>query len=149
MIFLRKTLIFTILASLLILVTPVFVFAQENSSTTQDEAKGKQIWEQLQSKQINCGNLKDDDFELLGEYFMGQSIGNTERHTAMNQMMTSMMGEQIEKQMHITLGERYSGCTANASFPQGWIILFTPLLLLALGVIGLIALRKSRFLSRA
>ncbi len=90
------------------------------SSTAQDEAKGKQIWEQLQSKQTNCSNLKDDDFEVLGEYFMGQSIGNIERHTVMNQMMKNMMGEQGEEQMHITLGKRYSGCDTNASFPSGY-----------------------------
>ena len=90
------------------------------SATAQDEAKGKQIWEQLQSKQTECSNLKDDDFELLGEYFMGQSIGNTERHTVMNQMMKNMMGETGEEQMHITLGKRSSGCDTNAQLPQGY-----------------------------
>ncbi|TAL63402.1 MAG: hypothetical protein EPN85_00160, partial [Bacteroidetes bacterium] len=91
------------------------------SSTAEDEAKGKQIWEQLQSKQTNCSNLKNDNFEILGEYFMGQSVGNTERHAVMNQMMKSMMGDEGETQMHIALGKRYSGCDANAPYPQnGW-----------------------------
>jgi putative membrane protein len=90
------------------------------SSTAQDEAKGKQIWEQLQSKQISCSNLKNDDYEVLGEYFMGQSIGNTERHAVMNQMMTNMMGQNGEEQMHIALGKRNSGCDTNASFPSGY-----------------------------
>ncbi len=89
-------------------------------STAQDEAKGKQIWEQLQSKQVTCESLKDDDFEVLGEYFMGQSVGSTERHAAMNQMMQNMMGQNGEEQMHISLGKRSSGCDTNASFPSGY-----------------------------
>lgn len=90
------------------------------SATVQDEAKGKQVWEQLQSKQINCESLKDDDFEVLGEYFMGRSIGNTERHAVMNQIMQNMMGQNGEEQMHIALGKRSSGCDINASFPAGY-----------------------------
>jgi len=72
------------------------------------------------SKQVDCENLKDDDYEVLGEYFMGQSIGNTERHAVMNQMMQNMMGQNSEEQMHIVLGKRSSDCNANASFPQGY-----------------------------
>src|SRR4030042_4595074 len=90
------------------------------SSTAQDEEKGKQIWDQLQAKQISCGSLKDDDYEVLGEYFMGQSIGNTERHVVMNQMMRNMIGQNSEEQMHITLGKRSSGCDTNISFSSGY-----------------------------
>ena len=45
---------------------------------------------------------------------MGQSIGNTQRHALMNQMMTSMMGEDGEEQAHIAMGKRLSGCEPNA-----------------------------------
>ncbi len=90
------------------------------TSTAQDEARGKQVWDQLQSKQATCDSLKADDYELLGEYFMGQSIGNTERHAVMNQMMQNMMGQNGEEQMHISLGKRSSGCDTNASFPSGY-----------------------------
>ena len=88
--------------------------------TARDEAKGKQLWEQLQSKQISCESLKDEDYEVLGEYFMGQSIGNTERHAVMNQMMQNMMGQNGEEQMHTALGKRSSGCDTNASFSSGY-----------------------------
>ena len=101
------------------------------SSTVQEEAEGKAIWEQLQSKQIECKNLTDDDFDVLGEYFMGQSIGNTERHTVMNQMMKNMMGEKGETQIHITLGKRSSGCDINASFSSGYG--FMPMMWLMMG----------------
>ncbi len=90
------------------------------SSTAQEEAEGKAIWDKLQSKQLECKNLTDDNFDVLGEYVMGQSIGNTERHAAMNQMMQNMMGQNGETQMHISLGKRSSGCDTNASFPSGY-----------------------------
>lgn len=67
------------------------------SSTVQDEAKGKQIFEKLQAKKVSCSSLKDDDFELLGEYFMGQMAGSIQRHTFMNQMMQNMMGKNQEE----------------------------------------------------
>jgi len=92
-----------------------------DNQTAQEEAEGEVIWNKLQTKQLECKNLTDDNYEVLGEYFMGQSVGNTQRHAAMNQMMKSMMGEEGEKQMHITLGKRYSGCDVNAPYPQnGW-----------------------------
>jgi putative membrane protein len=90
------------------------------SSTAQEEAEGKDIWDKLQSKQFTCRSLTDDNFDVLGEYFMGQSVGNTERHAAMNQMMKNMMGEQAETQMHISLGKRSSECDTNAPFPSGY-----------------------------
>lgn len=64
---------------------------EQNSSTAKEEAEGKVIWEKLQSGIAGCGDLSDDDFELLGEYFMGQWTGDS--HEAMNQMMIRMMGE--------------------------------------------------------
>lgn len=88
--------------------------------TAREEAEGKAIWEKLQAKQVKCKDLTDDNFEVLGEYFMGQSIGNTEKHAVMNQMMQNMMGQNSEEQMHIALGKRSSGCDTNASFPQGY-----------------------------
>lgn len=88
--------------------------------TAREEAEGKEIWDKLQTKEIACEKLSDKDFGALGEYFMGQSIGNTERHAAMNQMMTSMMGENGEEQMHITLGKRSSGCNINAPLLSGY-----------------------------
>lgn len=86
--------------------------------TAREEQEGKEIWEKLQAKQLECKDLTDDNYAALGEYFMGQSIGNTERHAAMNQMMISTMGEEGEKQMHIVMGKRLSGCDPDAPMPQ-------------------------------
>lgn len=88
------------------------------AATAQDQIRGKQIWEQLQAKKIQCKSLTNDNYELLGEYFMGQMIGDTERHALMNSMMQNMMGKNGEEQMHIVLGKRFSGCELNASTPQ-------------------------------
>src|SRR3990167_6654273 len=88
--------------------------------TARDEIEGKEIWDKFQAKQLECKDLTNDNYAVLGEYFMGQSIGNTERHAAMNQMMQNMMGQNAEEQMHIALGKRSSGCDTNASFPSGY-----------------------------
>jgi putative membrane protein len=112
-------------------ILPSFVFAQgmmdnwtsssssgaSDDHTAREEQEGKETWEKLQSKQIECNNLTDDDYQALGEYFMGQSIGNTQRHALMNQMMTNMMGEEGEKQAHIAMGKRLSGCEPDAQVP--------------------------------
>ncbi|MBI2310103.1 SHOCT domain-containing protein [Candidatus Collierbacteria bacterium] len=90
-----------------------------------EEIEGKAIWEKLsrsqdrgsstesgQSKQIECKDLAVNDFELLGEYFMGQTVGDS--HESMNNMMEQMMGKEGEEQMHIVMGKRLSGCESNA-----------------------------------
>lgn len=88
--------------------------AASEQSTAQDEAKGKVIYDKLQSNQTTCQKLTDDDFDVLGDYYMGQRLGSTATHAVMNTMMTRMMGEAGEKQMHISLGKRLSGCDTSA-----------------------------------
>ncbi len=93
-------------------------------SQQQEELEGKNFLDELKNKTITCSQLKDADFEKIGEYFMGQSIGDTSRHIAMNEMMKGMMGEQGEEQAHIAMGKRFSGCDTSAAFPagnDGWI----------------------------
>lgn len=108
-----------------VLFTGGVVFAHEmmnnvatgsESYTAHQEAEGKIVWEKLQAKQIQCSDLSDDDFEVLGEYFMGQMTGPS--HEAMNNMMIQMMDEKGEKQMHIVMGKRLSGCDTSATFPS-------------------------------
>ena len=84
--------------------------------TAREEAEGKIIWEKLQVKQTTCADLSDDDFEVLGEYFMGQTMGTS--HEAMNNMMIQMMGEESEEQMHVVMAKRLSGCDTSAAFPS-------------------------------
>src|SRR4030065_43560 len=127
-----KKLFLTTIFLFTLLLTPSTSFAQgmmgnwtsspssitSDDHTAREELEGKETWEKLQSKQIECKNLTDEHYGALGEYFMGQSIGDTQRHALMNQMMTTMMGEAGEEQMHIVMGNRVSGCDTTAQVPQ-------------------------------
>lgn len=88
-------------------------------SQQQEELEGRNFLQNLSDKTVTCSQLQDADFEKIGEYFMGQSIGDTSRHIAMNAMMKSMLGEQGEEQAHIAMGKRVSGCDTSAAFPAG------------------------------
>lgn len=85
--------------------------------TSKDEASGKAVWDKLQNRQISCEELKDDDFDVLGDFFMGNMMGGS--HDAMNSIMVQQLGSDGEKQMHIAMGKRLSGCQTNAVTPQG------------------------------
>ena len=92
------------------------VVSKNNGHTAEGEAEGKAFWESLQAKELICENLSDEDFHALGMYFMGLMTGDS--HEAMDTMMTQMMGEEAQDQMHITIGKLMSGCESNAAIPQ-------------------------------
>src|SRR3989344_242604 len=58
--------------------------------TAREEQEGNEVWDRLQAKEVACENLGDEQFGVLGEYFMGQMAG--ESHAAMNAMMIMMWG---------------------------------------------------------
>lgn len=93
--------------------TDTQVTSSEIQSQQQEEQQGKDLLDKLTNKSISCGQLSDSDFEKIGEYFMGGSIGDTSRHITMNSRMKSMMGNQGEEQVHITWGKRGSNCDPN------------------------------------
>ena len=64
----KKIISLPILFIILGLISNFSVFAQAE----QEEAQGKIILEKLESKELNCQNLTDQDFEVVGEYFMGR-----------------------------------------------------------------------------
>jgi uncharacterized membrane protein len=101
------------LVFIVLLVVPTF--AQDNH-TAREEKEGKVIWEKLQAKQINCDTLTDEDYERLGEYYMGRTVGDS--HESMNTMMERMMGKEGEEQMHVVMGKRLSGCETVVEFPN-------------------------------
>jgi len=111
----KKLLLIIITFSLIPLLNRIS-YAQENNHTAREEAEGKVIWERIQSKETSCENLSDENFGALGEYFMGQMVGDS--HEAMNTMMERMMGKEGEEQMHIIMGKRLSGCDTSAQVPQ-------------------------------
>ncbi|KKU15145.1 MAG: hypothetical protein UX23_C0004G0001, partial [Parcubacteria group bacterium GW2011_GWB1_45_9] len=85
--------------------------------TLREEQEGKELWDKLQAKELTCENLSDEQFGVLGEYFMGQMAGDS--HAAMNAMMIQTHGEEGEEQIHIIMGKRLSGCDTSAAFPTG------------------------------
>ena len=85
--------------------------------TLREEKEGKELWGKLQAKEITCANLNNEQYGVLGEYFMGQMAGDS--HAAMNAMMIQAHGEDGEEQIHIVMGKRLSGCDTSASFPVG------------------------------
>jgi len=84
--------------------------------TAREEKEGRELWEKLRAKAVACADFNDEQFGVLGEYFMGQMLGDS--HAAMNAMMIQMMGEKGEEQMHIVMGKRLSGCDTSAAFPS-------------------------------
>lgn len=89
--------------------------------TAREEQEGKELWNKLQSKEVACTDLSDEQYGILGEYFMGQMSGSS--HAAMNAMMIQAHGEDGEEQIHIVMGKRLSGCDTSAAFPTfsgGW-----------------------------
>src|SRR3989339_689455 len=102
-----KRLFFLLILIIIFVTSPSVTFAQgmmgtqsvisPDGHTAREEAEGKEIWERLQSKQIICNELSDENFGSLGEYYMGQMVGDTGRHAVMNQMMTAMLGETSEE----------------------------------------------------
>jgi hypothetical protein len=83
--------------------------------TAREEAEGKIVWEKLQAKELQCADLTEENFATLGEYYMGQKMGNS--HEAMNNMITKMVGEEGEEQIHVTIGKRMSTCEPEAPMP--------------------------------
>jgi putative membrane protein len=126
-----KKFIFTILAASVMGSFATNVYAQmmggfSNSSadlekvvehTLREEKEGKELWDKLQTKEIVCVDLGDEQYGILGEYFMGQMAGDS--HATMNAMMIQSHGEDGEEQIHIVIGKRLSSCDTSASLSAG------------------------------
>lgn len=87
----------------------------DDGHTAREEAEGKELFEKLGGKEVTCDSLTDENFEALGEYFMGRMAG--EGHAAMNAHMEAVMGKEGEEAMHEILGKRMSGCVPDAEYP--------------------------------
>ena len=84
-----------------------------------EESQGQVLYQKLQDKQASCTDLKDSDFELIGEFVMGQNTGAG--HAAMNEHIKAMMGADKEEAIHTAIGKSASGCdTAPPLVNKGW-----------------------------
>lgn len=83
--------------------------------TAVDAAAGKVIWEKFDAKTLGCKDLSNEEFRLLGEYYMDKMVG--ENHAALNGLIMQMIGESGEGAMHTAMGKRLSGCDPTAPYP--------------------------------
>jgi hypothetical protein len=79
----------------------------------QDEAQGKQLFQELQNNQTSCQKLTNSDFEKIGEYVMSQRFSNTNVHIQINENIKGMMGDNGEENTHAQLGLAATGCNTN------------------------------------
>lgn len=88
------------------------ISSDEIAKTKQEEQEGKNVYDLLKSGKETCQSLGDEDFEKLGEYFMGQMAGSPENHVYMDKMMQSRMNAD-DKSYHIAMGRNQSGCSID------------------------------------
>ena len=101
---------------------PGYMMNGYNQATTtwtmsSEEVAGYAIVQKLQSKTLACSDLSQGNYESLGEYYMGLMMGSA--HEAMDQSIQNRFGAGYLNQMHIAMGERFSGCNTNVQFPAG------------------------------
>lgn len=89
---------------------------QGSDVETEEERKGREIWQSVQSEATTCQNVSDSDYELMGEYFMGAMMGGS--HEQIDAFLEQRYGG--EDQMHVVMGKRLSGCDVTAAFPGGF-----------------------------
>lgn len=65
---------------------------------------------------VDCSQVSDDQFEKLGDAYMGNGITEAQ-HTAMENMMGGE-GSATLKQVHISMGRAYLGCWAHYASPM-------------------------------
>jgi len=122
---LQKNFKLSVLIITLIISVVTLVPAQTHAQTTptqqdlQDIQTGQALYTKLQNQQLTCKDLKNDDFEKIGEYVMDQRFGNTQSHIQMNNNMKQMMGDQSEENMNIKLGMIATGCNTSLSTKGG------------------------------
>lgn len=75
----------------------------------QEVARGKTLYEKVRTKETSCADVRDVDFELMGEYFMNQGMTMAE-HDMMNERLEAMMGHEGEEMVHVNIGRHGSNC---------------------------------------
>lgn len=107
----------------------------DDGHTAREEAEGKAIVGNLADGSVTCATLTTDDFERVGEYYMGLMIGDA--HVSMNDMMARQLGEEGEEQMHVIMGKRLSGCDPTAGdTSDAWGSSWFPMMSMMNGISG-------------
>jgi hypothetical protein len=96
---------------------PAYGTSTNSTALDAGEATGQAIAQKLQAKTLACADLSQDNYESLGDFYMGLMMGSS--HDSMEQYIEKSYGADYLKSMHIAMGERFSGCNVNVSFPAG------------------------------
>lgn len=83
--------------------------SQDLNNALQDIYKTQNIQSQ---SQVSCNKVIDDQFEKLGDAYMGIMAGNEQSHQAMENMMGGE-GSATLRQAHMNMGRSYLGCWSN------------------------------------
>lgn len=93
--------------------------ASSSSEQKQLSQKLNQVLQEILKPQgttstanIDCSKITEDQFEKLGDVWMGVHVGSEAVHQRMDQMMGGE-GSQSLRQAHINMGESYLGCSQN------------------------------------
>jgi hypothetical protein len=87
--------------------------ATPGTSVAPEQQEGAQVLSAVHSGKLKGTSLSSSQYEHVGEYLMGRALGSTASHERMNSLMGAMMGSTAADQMHVYLGERYLGKSAQ------------------------------------
>lgn len=86
---------------------------QQNTQELQNQVNVVLKSQNISSlNQLNCKIVTPDQFEKVGDAYMGVMAGNEENHSFMEQRMGGDNSENL-KNVHIQMGKNYLGCQTN------------------------------------
>ena len=91
------------------------VGAAPGSASAGAERQGAQLLQRFQAGEQKCQQLSRDQSESIGEYVMGRMLGSTARHDAMDRQIRNTSGASGEAQVHVFMGQRFTGCSTDAA----------------------------------
>lgn len=106
-------LIFVFLAGSVSAVMPGANMMQSQNFATRTSDTPQSL-NQLRQGEKSCADLSNEDFRMMGDYFMKQMVG--ENDEAMDELMAGMMGSNLRDQMFVVMGQRLSDCDTSATF---------------------------------
>lgn len=83
--------------------------SEELNNVLQDIYGSQNVGSQAQ---VDCSKVTDDQFEKLGDAYMGVMLPNEQQHEAMDNMMGGE-GSVSLRQAHINMGRSYLGCWSD------------------------------------